>query len=196
MRYPASEKLEHDVVRIINEVAAMTGLIRRVEQSHLGVGSTVDKLGIPKTTFYRCYDRFLAFGDAGLEDRNSSPGRVWNRIPDDVRGQTMASILPWRRLATVAPGTGPSGLRTPGAGVFFVSQASVDRLLKAHDLITSPLSWSSRQPMSSATRPRRRTRCGRPTSPISRSSAGAGFTCRASWTTIPAPSLRGSSAPT
>ena len=47
MRYPASEKLE---------------IIRLVEQSHLGVGSTLDKLGIPKTTFYRWYDRFLAFG--------------------------------------------------------------------------------------------------------------------------------------
>ena len=45
MRYPASEKLE---------------IIRLVEQSHLGVGSTLDKLGIPKTTFYRWYDRFLA----------------------------------------------------------------------------------------------------------------------------------------
>ena len=33
MRYPASEKLE---------------IIRLVEQSHLGVGSTLDKLGIPK----------------------------------------------------------------------------------------------------------------------------------------------------
>ena len=52
MRYPASEKLE---------------IIRLVEQSHLGVGSTLDKLGIPKTTFYRWYDRFLAFGDAGLD---------------------------------------------------------------------------------------------------------------------------------
>ena len=51
MRYPASEKLE---------------IIRLVEQSHLGVGSTLDKLGIPKTTFYRWYDRFLAFGDAGV----------------------------------------------------------------------------------------------------------------------------------
>ena len=46
MRYPASEKLE---------------IIRLVEQSHLGVGSTLDKLGIPKTTFYRWYDRFLAY---------------------------------------------------------------------------------------------------------------------------------------
>ena len=74
MRYPASEKLE---------------IIRLVEPSHLGIGSTLDKLGIPKTTFYRWYDRFLAFGDGGLEDRNSSPGRVWNRIPDDVGNVTL-----------------------------------------------------------------------------------------------------------
>ena len=78
MRYRASEKLE---------------IIRLVEQSHLGVGSTLDKLGIPKTTFYRWSDRFLAFGDAGLEDRNSSPGRVWNRIPDDVRGQIILARI-------------------------------------------------------------------------------------------------------
>ena len=91
MRYPASEKLE---------------IIRLVEHSHLGVGSTLDTLGIAKTTFYRCYDRFLAFGDAGLEDRNSSPGRVWNRIPDEVRGQRI--VLPWRRR-NCRPGNGPSG---------------------------------------------------------------------------------------
>ena len=84
MRYPASEKLE---------------IIRLVEQSHLGVGSTLDKLGIPKTTFYRWYDRFLAFGDAGLEDRNSSPGRVWNRIPDDVRGRIIDLALEETQLS-------------------------------------------------------------------------------------------------
>ena len=72
MRYPASEKLE---------------IIRLVERSHIGVRPTLAKLGIPKTTFYRWYDRYLAFGDAGLEDRNSNPGRVWKRIPDDVRDQ-------------------------------------------------------------------------------------------------------------
>ena len=72
MRYPASEKLE---------------IIRLVERSHLPVRRTLDKLGIPRTTFYRWYDRYLAFGEAGLEDRTSGPGRVWNRIPDDVREQ-------------------------------------------------------------------------------------------------------------
>ena len=65
MRYPASEKLE---------------IIRLVERSHLPVRRTLDKLGIPATTFYRWYDRYRAFGQAGLEDRTSGPGRVWNRI--------------------------------------------------------------------------------------------------------------------
>ena len=36
MRYPASEKLE---------------IIRLVEQSHLPIKQTLDKLGIPRTTF-------------------------------------------------------------------------------------------------------------------------------------------------
>ena len=118
MRYPASEKLE---------------IIRLVEQSHLGVGSTLDKLGIPKTTFYRWYDRFLAFGDAGLEDRNSSPGRVWNRIPDDVRGQIIDLALEETQLSPRE-----LAVRFTDTRGYFVSEASVYRLLKAHDLITSP----------------------------------------------------------
>jgi transposase-like protein len=49
MRYPASEKLE---------------IIRLVEQSHLPAKRTLDMLGIPRTTFYRWYDRYLAGGFA------------------------------------------------------------------------------------------------------------------------------------
>ena len=78
MRYPISEKLE---------------IIRLVERSHLPVRRTLDNLGIAKTTFYRWYDRYLAFGEAGLEDRNSNPSRVWNRIPDDVRGEVVDLAL-------------------------------------------------------------------------------------------------------
>ena len=118
MRYPASEKLE---------------IIRLVEQSHIGVRSTLAKLGIPKTTFYRWYDRYLAFGEAGLEDRTSNPGRVWNRIPEDVRDQIVA-------LALDEPELSPRELavRFTDTKGYFVSEASVYRLLKAHDLITSP----------------------------------------------------------
>ena len=78
MRYPASEKLE---------------IIRLVERSHLPVRRTLDKLGIPSTTFYRWYDRYQAFGEAGLEDHTSGPGRVWNRIPDDIRRRIVEMAL-------------------------------------------------------------------------------------------------------
>ena len=78
MRYPASEKLE---------------IIRLVEQSHLPVRRTLAKISIPPTTFYRWYDRFVEHGPEGLEDRPSSPSRVWNRIPDAVRDQIVTLAL-------------------------------------------------------------------------------------------------------
>ena len=118
MRYPASEKLE---------------IIRLVERSPLPVRRTLDKLAIPATTFYRWYDRYRAFGEAGLEDLTSGPGRVWNRIPDEVRGQIVD-------LALDKPELSPRELAVTFTDTkgYFVSEASVYRLLKAHDLITSP----------------------------------------------------------
>src|SRR5690606_29392265 len=70
MRYPASEKLE---------------IIRLVEQSALGVRQTLDKLGIPRATFYRWYDQYQRGGPEALQDRTPRPDRVWNRIPDAIR---------------------------------------------------------------------------------------------------------------
>ena len=70
MRYPASEQLE---------------IIRLVEQSHLPVRRTLERLGIPRATFYRWYDLYQIGGPEALSDRPSRPRRVWNRIPDEVR---------------------------------------------------------------------------------------------------------------
>ena len=134
MRYPASEKLE---------------IIRLVEQSHLGVRLTLDKLGIPKTTFYRWYDRYVAFGESGLKDRNSNPGRVWNRIPDDVRDDIIVLALEETQLSPRE-----LAVRFTDTKGYFVSEASVYRLLKAQDLITRA-SAMSRPPTSTSgvTRP-------------------------------------------
>ena len=118
MRYRAPEKLE---------------IIRLVEQSHLGVRQTLDKLGIPKTTFYRWYDRYLAFGEVGLEDRNSNPGQVWNRILDDVRDEIIDLALEETELSPRE-----LAVRFTDTKGYFVSEASVYRLLKSQDLITSP----------------------------------------------------------
>lgn len=118
MRYPASDKLE---------------IIRLVEGSHLPAKQTLDRLGIPKTTFYRWYDRFLEDGADGLEDRAPMPASVWNRIPDSIRGQIVD-------LALECPELSPRELavRFTDTHNYFVSESSVYRLLKAHDLITSP----------------------------------------------------------
>jgi putative transposase len=118
MRYPASEKLE---------------IIGIVERSHLPVRRTLKQLAIPRATFYRWYDLFQTVGPEALEDEKPRPGRVWNRIPDDVRGRLVD-------LALDEPELSPRELavRFTETESYFVSEASVYRLLKAHDLITSP----------------------------------------------------------
>ncbi len=118
MRYPASEKLE---------------IIRLVKQSHLPVRRTLEKLGILPGSFYRWVDRYQTGGVEALEDKPSKPSRVWNRIPDDVR----RTII---EMALDEPELSPRELATRFTDTqgYFVSEASVYRLLKAHDLITSP----------------------------------------------------------
>ncbi len=118
MRYPASEK--HEIIRL-------------VEESHLPVTRTLKMLGVPRSTFYRWYDRFLIDGVEGLEDRSSAPSRVWNRIEDDVRDKIVELALKETELS-------PRELAVTFTDKenYFVSEASVYRHLKAHDLITSP----------------------------------------------------------
>jgi transposase InsO family protein len=118
MRYPASEKLE---------------IIQLVEQSHLPVRRTLEKLGIPRPTFYRWYDRYRTGGPEALEDRHPRPDRVWNRIPDAVRDKVV-------KLALDESDLSPRELavRFTDTEKYFVSEASAYRILKAHDLITSP----------------------------------------------------------
>jgi transposase-like protein len=118
MRYPANEKLE---------------IIRIVEQSHLPVKRTLAKIGVSRPTFYRWYDLYQRFGVAGLEDRRSGPARSWNRIPDMVREQILDMVLDRPELIPRE-----LAITFTDERAYFVSEASVYRLMKAHDLITSP----------------------------------------------------------
>src|SRR6478672_12310189 len=90
-------------------------------------------LGISPSTFYRWYDRYRAGGPEALEDKPSRPDRIWNRIPDDVREHIVA-------MALDVPELSPRELAVTFTDTkgYFVSESSVYRLLKAHDLITSP----------------------------------------------------------
>lgn len=70
---------------------------------------------------------------SGLEDRRPHPGRVWNRIPDDVRQAVIDLAIEETELS-------PRELAVHFTDTkkYFVSEASVYRILKARDLITSP----------------------------------------------------------
>ncbi len=118
MRYPASEKIE---------------IIRLVEQSSLSVRRTLQQIGVPRATFYRWYDQYQTGGPEALEDRPGRPSRVWNRIPDDVRAAIIELALEQSELSPRE-----LAVRFSDERGYFVSEASVYRLLKAHDLITSP----------------------------------------------------------
>ena len=72
MRFSASDKTE---------------IIRLVEQSPWPARRTLEKLGVPRSSFYRWYDRHQRGGPEVLADRPSRPDRGWNRIPEAIRSQ-------------------------------------------------------------------------------------------------------------
>ena len=118
MRYAASEKLE---------------IIRLVEGSSLSVSRTLTQLSIPRSTFYSWYDRFITGGPEALEDRKPRPRQVWNKVPDDIATAVID-------LALEEPELSPRELAISFTERrrYFLSEATVYRLLKAQDLITSP----------------------------------------------------------
>ena len=118
MRYSASEKLE---------------LIRTVEGSHLPTKKTLDMLSIPRTTFYRWYDRYLEGGLDALADQSPRPGSVWNRIPQDRRDNLIEFALEHEELTTRE-----LAVKYTDDRQYFISESSVYRILKAADLIMAP----------------------------------------------------------
>jgi len=119
MRYPASEKLE---------------IINLVEQSHLSASRILRScLGVSRSTFYRWYDRLETGGPEALQDKSLAPQHVWNRIPDDVRNRVVELALDETALSPRE-----LAVRFTDTEKYFVSESSVYRLLKSHDLITSP----------------------------------------------------------
>jgi len=118
MRYTAAEKLE---------------IIRLVEQSSLSVKRTLAQLGIPKSTFDGWLQRYQSGGLDALEDNKPSPPSVWNKLSDNRREAIV-------ELALDKPELSPRELAVSYTDTqsYFVSESTVYRLLKAHDLITSP----------------------------------------------------------
>jgi putative transposase len=118
MRYTQAEKME---------------IIRLVEESELPVKRILAELDVPRSTFYRWYDRYKVAGYEGLADRKAGPRQFWNRIPDAVREHVV-------EVALERPDQSPRQLAwhiTDTEG-YFISETSVYRILKSYDLITSP----------------------------------------------------------
>lgn len=94
---------------------------------------TLDKIGVQRRTFYRWYDHYLEHGEDDLIDRAPHPGRVWNKIPDSIRADLLDMALDMPELSPRE-----LAVRFTDTKAYFVSVSSVYRLLKAHDLISSP----------------------------------------------------------
>jgi putative transposase len=119
MRYTQAEKME---------------IIKLVEASDWSAKRTLQELGVPRSTFYDWYRRYQVAGYDGLANRSAQPRRFWNRIPDEVRQQVVERAL-------VYPEKSPRELawHIVDTEEYFISESSVYRILKAYDLVTSPV---------------------------------------------------------
>jgi putative transposase len=118
MRYSPSEKLE---------------IIRIVEDSDLSVRQTLKEIGVHRSTFYNWYRRYLENGMEALGPKKSKTRSFWNKIPVEVKEQVVQQAL---ELTELSPRE--LACRITDKKEYFISESSVYRILKAHDLITSP----------------------------------------------------------
>jgi len=119
MRYSQAEKME---------------VIRLVEGSPLSVKQTLAELAINRSTFYAWYSRYQENGYDGLVNGYHPPKQFWNEIPPWEKQRVVETALEY-------PEKSPRELAwhiTDTRG-YYISESTVYRILKAHDLITSPL---------------------------------------------------------
>ena len=116
--YSASEKL---------------AIIRLVEESELSIRRTLDEIRVSRSSFYRWYQAYERGGLQGLKNNSRASRQHWNKIPDSVCELVVD-------IALNQPGLTPRELawHITDAREYFISESSVYRILKAHDLITSP----------------------------------------------------------
>jgi putative transposase len=120
MRHSAAEKLE---------------IIRVVEGSPLGVKRTLRELDINRSTFYGWYRRYQTGGSDALLAKPSQQRRFWNAIPPWVQKKVVEAALELEHLDKSPRELACYLTDTQG---YFISESSVYRILRLHDLITSP----------------------------------------------------------
>jgi putative transposase len=105
-----------------------------VEGSNLSVRQTLREIDISRSTFYDWYRRFQEEGFDGLRPKHRTPRQFWNAIPEWERQRVVevARQYPEKSSREVA-------FHITDKEGTFISESSVYRILKAHDLVTSPV---------------------------------------------------------
>ena len=118
MRYSQAEKME---------------IIRLVESSDRSVKQTLAELDVPRSSFYRWYQRYQAEGYDGLAEQKPGPRQFWNRIPQAMRQHVV-------EVALARPDQSPRQVawHITDTEQYFISESSVYRILKGFDLVSSP----------------------------------------------------------
>lgn len=119
MRYSQSEKME---------------IIRMVEESNLSVKRTLEEMDVPRSSFYDWYKRYQERGYEGLRTKSRRPNQFWNAIPEWEKDRVVeiARDYPEKSSREIACYV------TDKLG-YFISESSVYRILKAKNLVTSPV---------------------------------------------------------
>jgi transposase InsO family protein len=108
-------------------------IIRVVESSELSTASTLDKIGIPKGTYYRWKQKLKAYGHKGLEDLKPHHPRMWNQLTPDEETTIMEVTLlnpEWSSREV--------SLYISDRRGFSVSESTVYRRMKDAGLIKEP----------------------------------------------------------
>jgi len=118
MRYSQAEKME---------------IIRLVESSDRSAKQTLAELDVPRSSFYRWYQRYQAGGYDGLAEQKPGPRQFWNRIPQAMRRHVV-------EVALARPDQSPRQVawHITDTEQYFISESSVYRILKGFDLVASP----------------------------------------------------------
>jgi transposase InsO family protein len=119
MRYSQAEKME---------------IIHLVEHSKLSITKTLEELDVPRSSFYRWYQKYQEKGYDGLADKKPRVKHIWNRIPEAVKEQVVDQALsnPEKSCRQLT-------WEFVDQEGYFLSESSVYRILKSYDLVQSPV---------------------------------------------------------
>lgn len=105
-------------------------LLIAVEASGFKVSEALEKMDIPKSTYYRWRAKYRKHGLDGLKNKNSTPQRQWNRLSDDEKEVIL-------KLAKENPelSSREISFKITDEESFTVSETTVYKILKSAGLI-------------------------------------------------------------